>query len=89
MNKVILSYLTAINVLAFVVYGLDKAFSKQKGVRRIPERWLLWLARIGGGAGCWLGMLLFRHKTKHSLFKTLVPLWTMVWGVLLLFLLVF
>jgi uncharacterized membrane protein YsdA (DUF1294 family) len=83
---VISGYLIAINVLAFVMYGLDKAFSKQKGSRRIPERSLLWLARLGGGVGCWLGMVVFRHKTKHTQFKVLVPIWTIVWCVLLLLL---
>ena len=72
-------YLIAINAIGMFLYGLDKAFSKQKGHPRIPERTLLWIARIGGGAGCWLGMLLFRHKTKHLRFKVLVPLWTVIW----------
>lgn len=78
--------LIAINGIGFFLYGLDKAFSKQKGHPRIPERVLLWLARLGGGVGCWLGMLLFRHKTKHIRFKVLVPLWTVAWGILLLLL---
>lgn len=84
MNKILLSYLVAINVIGFFLYGLDKLFSKQKGHPRIPERVLLWIARIGGGVGCWLGMLLFRHKTKHTKFKVLVPLWTAIWIALVL-----
>ena len=78
-------YLAFINVVAFVVYAFDKVQAKRKG-GRVPERTLLWLARIGGGAGCWLGMLVFRHKTKHIRFKVLVPLWTIVWvvGIVLL-----
>ena len=32
MKKILLTYLIAINVLAFAIYGLDKAFSKQMGV---------------------------------------------------------
>lgn len=79
MTKILLSYLIAINAIGMVLFGLDKLFSKQKGHPRIPERVLLWLARVGGGAGCWLGMLLFRHKTKHIRFKVLVPLWTIIW----------
>ncbi|MBR3710362.1 MAG: DUF1294 domain-containing protein [Bacteroidales bacterium] len=84
MNKILLSYLIAINAIGFVLFGLDKAFSKQKGHPRIPERVLLWLARVGGGVGCWMGMLLFRHKTKHIRFKVLVPLWTVIWIALVL-----
>ena len=86
MNKILLSYLVAINAIGMVLFGLDKAFSKQKGHPRIPERVLLWTARIGGGVGCWLGMLLFRHKTKHIRFKVLVPLWTVIWIALVLML---
>lgn len=77
-------YLFVVNTMALILYGMDKYLSKYKGSQRIPERTLLWLARIGGGAGCWLGMLLFRHKTKHANFKVLVPLWTVLWLVIIL-----
>ena len=84
---ILIVYLILINLVGFFLYGLDKAKAKRKG-GRIPERTLLWVARLGGGAGCWLGMVLFRHKTKHIRFKIFVPLWTIVWaiGVTLLFL---
>ena len=76
----VLIYLLLINLLGFALYGVDKAKSKRKGSRRIPERTLLWVARLGGGLGCWLGMMLFRHKTKHTRFMILVPLWTVLWA---------
>ena len=79
MPQFLLLYLIIINLLGFVLYGVDKAKSKGKG-RRIPERTLLWVARMGGGLGCWLGMMLFRHKTKHNRFMILVPLWTILWA---------
>ena len=79
MPKLLLLYLILINLLGFVLYGVDKAKSKGKS-RRIPERTLLWVARLGGGLGCWLGMMLFRHKTKHNRFMILVPLWTVLWA---------
>ncbi|MBQ3737859.1 MAG: DUF1294 domain-containing protein [Bacteroidales bacterium] len=72
-------YIILINLIGFFLYGLDKAKAKRKG-GRIPERTLLWVARLGGGAGCWLGMALFRHKTKHNRFMALVPLWTVLWA---------
>ena len=78
MPKILLLYLLLINLLGFVLYGVDKAKSKGRS-RRIPERTLLWVARLGGGVGCWLGMMLFRHKTKHNRFMILVPLWTVLW----------
>lgn len=79
MPQFLLLYFIIINLLGFVLYGVDKAKSKGKG-RRIPERTLLWVARLGGGLGCWLGMILFRHKTKHNRFMILVPLWTVLWA---------
>ena len=79
MPQFLLLYLILINLLGFVLYGVDKAKSKGKS-RRIPERTLLWVARLGGGLGCWLGMMLFRHKTKHNRFMILVPLWTILWA---------
>ena len=66
-------YLLVINILAFVCYGLDKHKSKRKA-RRISERWLLLLALIGGSVGAWLGMLVWRHKTKHAKFRFGVPI---------------
>ena len=84
--RIIFVYFLLINLLGLALYGIDKAKSKRKGSRRIPERTLLWVARLGGGVGCWLGMMLFRHKTKHTRFMVLVPLWTVLWaaGVVLL-----
>jgi uncharacterized membrane protein YsdA (DUF1294 family) len=80
MSPILLLYLILINLLGFVLYGVDKVKSKRKGSCRIPERVLLWVARLGGGVGCWLGMMLFRHKTKHTRFMILVPLWTVLWA---------
>ena len=79
MPRQLIFYLSVVNTAAFILYGMDKYLSKRKGSPRVPEKTLLWLARIGGGAGCCLGMLLFRHKTKHVNFKLLVPLWTVIW----------
>ena len=79
-------YLIAVNLLAFVIYGLDKLLAKVKsrfsGTRRVPEKTLLLLAALGGGLGAWLGMELFRHKTQHRSFRILVPLCTLAWIVI-------
>ena len=71
-------YLIIINVLAFALYGIDKRKAK-KHKFRIPERTLLWMARLGGGIGCWAGIKVFHHKTKHTKFRIIVPLWTILW----------
>lgn len=65
-------YLLIINILAFVCYGLDKLKAK-RNARRISERALLLLALVGGSVGAWLGMLVWRHKTKHTMFSIGVP----------------
>ena len=57
-------YLIFINLFAFCTYGIDK-WKAKKGAWRVPEKTLLILALIGGSAGAWFGMQIFRHKTKH------------------------
>ena len=66
-------YLTAINAITFLVYGVDKLKAK-KGKWRIPETTLLLLAIIGGSIGAWLGMKVWHHKTMHKKFKYGIPL---------------
>ncbi len=73
MEKYILAYLCAVNLLAFALYGIDK----RKAIKhryRISERTLLGAAAVGGSVGALLGMYLFRHKTKHFRFVIGVPL---------------
>lgn len=67
-----LFYYIFINIVAFVLYGMDKAKAK-KHKWRIPEKTLLGIAFLGGGPGAFLGMKIFHHKTKHTLFRILVP----------------
>lgn len=69
----IIKYLLAINVLAFAVYGVDKWKARQ-GRWRVPEATLLGLAALGGSAGAWVAMQLFRHKTKKNKFRYGVPI---------------
>ena len=66
-------YLIFINLFAFCTYGIDK-WKAKKGAWRVPEKTLLILALIGGSAGAWFGMQIFRHKTKHRKFTVGIPL---------------
>ena len=66
-------YLTAINITAFIVYGIDKLKAK-KGKWRIPESALLLLAVVGGSIGAWCGVKVWHHKTQHKKFKYGIPL---------------
>jgi uncharacterized membrane protein YsdA (DUF1294 family) len=52
------------------------------GVRRIPERTLLWLCVIGGAPGGWFAMSRLRHKTRHRRFRILVPFLAILWSLL-------
>ena len=72
------AYLLFINLLAFVLYGIDKRKARRDKYR-ISEGTLLWMARLGGGVGSWIGIRRFHHKTKHKRFMILVPLWTFLW----------
>lgn len=65
-------YLLAINLIAFLVFGWDKLMAKLEK-RRVPERTLFLLAGLLGSVGAWLGMQVFRHKTKHTSFVVGIP----------------
>lgn len=70
--SVILIYLLFINLLAFLLMGLDKAKAR-RGRWRIPEKTLFLSALAGGSLGSILGMQTFRHKTKHASFRIGMP----------------
>jgi len=66
--KYLIWYLAGINLLAYVVYWLDKRRA-EKGQRRIAERELLLWAAAGGSLGAFLAMRRFRHKTQKASFR--------------------
>lgn len=66
-------YFWGINVVALIMYGIDK-YKARKAKWRISEATLLMLAVIGGSVGAWIGMKVWHHKTKHKKFKYGVPL---------------
>ena len=68
----LLYYLAFINLLLFVLMGVDKAKAK-RGSRRVPEATLFFLAVVGGSPGAMLGMAAFRHKTLHKSFRVGFP----------------
>ena len=72
MEKIATSFLI-INVVSFIVLGLDKNRAKT-GNWRVSERSLFVLAFIGGAIGIYLGMRIFRHKTKQLHFTHGIPL---------------
>lgn len=79
MNKIglpLLILLLVLNLISMFLYFLDKQKSK-KGSARISEDDLL-LSSFLGGIGAFLGMQIFRHKTKHLKFKISVPLFALL-----------
>ena len=69
----LLIYLVVINVVTFIMYGIDKWKAKES-MWRIPEATLLGMAIIGGSIGAWLGMRVWHHKTLHKKFRYGIPL---------------
>ena len=64
MNDYIYYYLLAVNILAFVLFGIDKQKAR-RNLWRIPEKTLLLSALIG--------MQFFHHKTRKPKFAVGVP----------------
>ena len=60
MNNYIYYYLLAVNILAFVLFGIDKQ-NARRNMWRIPEKTLI------------LGMRFFHHKTRKAKFAVGVP----------------
>lgn len=69
---IITSYLIIINLIGFISMGIDKSKAIHNKYR-IPERHLFGIAILGGSIGSWLGMSVFRHKTKHKTFVFGIP----------------
>ena len=68
-------YFVLLNILCFVLFGLDKWFSKNKK-RRVRNRTLLGFGFLGGSIGSLFGMYIFRHKTQT---------WYYVYGIPVIF----
>ena len=68
-------YLLAVNIIAFILYGYDKSLARRDR-SRIPEKTLLFWAWIGGSIGAFLGMRIFHHKTLKPKFALTVPVLT-------------
>ena len=66
-------YLVVINIVTFLVMGLDK-----RGSWRVQESALFTFVIFGGGIGGILGMIKFHHKTKKLKFQIGFPLITIL-----------
>ena len=73
-------FLITVNVVALLIFGVDKLQSKKRGWR-IPESRLLLIAFFAP-FGAYAGMLLFRHKTRKIKFL-LVPIFLFIQAILI------
>jgi uncharacterized membrane protein YsdA (DUF1294 family) len=71
-SKIMISYLLVCNLTGFIMMGLDKRRARRHQ-RRLPEKRLFAFAFLGGSLGSLLGMLAWRHKTKHLKFTLGIP----------------
>lgn len=83
----VVALLVVYNLVVFCVYGYDKRCAI-KDKWRVPEKVHIGLAFLGGSVGAYLGMSIFRHKTKHTKFTVLVPLALLIHIVLVVWLVV-
>ena len=70
--KILLIWLALINPVGYLLMAADKKRARENRWR-ISERTLLLTAALGGAAGVALGMLEFRHKTRHTAFALGLP----------------
>ncbi len=82
------AYALLINLIAFIMYGVDKHRAQKNGPHRksktgrdgkpqkdrISEAALIWIAVFGGSIGAIMGMFGFHHKTQKRKFTILLPL---------------
>jgi uncharacterized membrane protein YsdA (DUF1294 family) len=69
----IIVYVLFVNLVALITMYNDKQKAK-RNEWRVPEKTLWILSFIGGAIGIFLGMKVFRHKTKHASFRFGVPI---------------
>ena len=81
-GQCLLTALGILNAIGFILCGLDK-WKARHGFWRVPERVLFLISFLGGGLGFYIGMQLFRHKTRHLSFRILIPLAVALWAALL------
>ncbi len=84
MDIAVAVWLSIFNVLALLLFGLDK-WRSGKSRSRISEIKLVLLGALGGWPGGLLGMRLFRHKTHKWTFQlkyalALVPFAAEIWA---------
>ena len=73
-----LIYLSIINIISFIFFGIDKFFDIRK-MYRISEFSLLLLAFLGGVFGTLLAIKVFNYKTNKKKFKVNLIIYLIFW----------
>ena len=73
MTRIILIYFVIINLVAFILFGIDK-WRARNNAWRISEATLFLTALIGGSVGAKIGMHVWHHKTQHLSFVIGIPM---------------
>ena len=85
LSSIVLAIFIIINIIAFIVWCLDKYYAKA-GKRRVSEKALFLWAIWGGSIGSLIAMHSVRHKTRHWYFVIGIPLILIVQAALTIFL---
>lgn len=86
MERSILIYLVFVNIMTFILFGIDK-WKAIHDKWRIQESTLLFFSFMGGATGGLLGMNLFHHKIRKVYFRVGIPIMILCHTALLLLLL--
>lgn len=81
----VLWYWEAVNILTFIIFGIDK-WAAIKKRSRIKVLTLLGLSFVGGSFGGLLAMNFFRHKTKKKYFTLGLPLMLLMQAIVIFYL---
>lgn len=81
--KSLVIYLSAISIAGVCACILDKIKARFGSAKRIAEKYLFFLAAVGGAAAMYLCMLVIRHKTRHVRFMLGFPVIIILQAVLI------
>ncbi|MGM0844000.1 MAG: DUF1294 domain-containing protein [Bacillota bacterium] len=68
----LITYFAVMNLMGYMIMANDKTRAKKQEYR-IKESSIWKAAFLGGAVGCFAGMKMFRHKTKHTVFRYGLP----------------
>ena len=88
MLRILIPVLVFLNLIAFLMMGIDKRKAVRE-VRRISEKALLTACGLFAALGGLIGMYVFHHKTRKLKFKLGVPLMLIAQAAILSALLVY